>query len=557
MWAQARREHKLVILDLEAVWCHWCHVMDATTYRDPAVTALIKAGYLAVKVDQDARPDLASRYEDYGWPATVLYASDGTEIVKKRGYITPEGMTRLLRTVAADPTPAAGATVEAPVPAATASVLEPARRAILHRQWLAGYDEKAGGWGFGHKYLDWDSVELAMREASHGDRDAERRARATLSQGRKLIDPVWGGVYQYSVDGDWNEPHFEKIMAMQAEDMRIYALAYAQWGDPADLAAARAIRHYLKTFLWSPSGAFFTSQDADLVPGESSAAYFALNDAGRRARGIPRIDRHQYARENGWAITGLCQLAAVTDEERFRREASDAAWWARDHRIRPDFGFTHDEHDPAGPYLGDTLAMGRSFFALYEATAYAPWLTHAQEAVEFIRTHFARALAPGFATSDTGRLSVLRPQPEFDENAALARLASAVGYAAGSPACHEVAKSALRWLLTPGLAEGHGFSIAGLLLAEEEERVDPLHIAIVGSRDDAIGQKLYAAALRAPTAHKLVEWWDPSEDGLAPRGEDIYPSLDRPAAYVCDRGACSSPIFDPAALTARLRREIK
>jgi len=101
VWAQAKREHKLVLLDLEAVWCHWCHVMDATTYRDPEVAALIAKHYLAVKVDQDARPDLANRYQDFGWPATVIYAADGSEIIKKRGYISPVGMRRFLRTVAA------------------------------------------------------------------------------------------------------------------------------------------------------------------------------------------------------------------------------------------------------------------------------------------------------------------------------------------------------------------------------------------------------------------------------------------------------------------------
>src|SRR5580692_5117674 len=69
-FAQARREHRFVLMDLEAVWCHWCHVMDETTYRDPKVIALMGARYVAVRVDQDSRPDLANRYEDYGWPAT-------------------------------------------------------------------------------------------------------------------------------------------------------------------------------------------------------------------------------------------------------------------------------------------------------------------------------------------------------------------------------------------------------------------------------------------------------------------------------------------------------
>ena len=59
VFAQAKREHKFVLLDLEAVWCHWCHVMDTVTYEDPEVRSLLEAKYLIVKVDQDSRPDLS------------------------------------------------------------------------------------------------------------------------------------------------------------------------------------------------------------------------------------------------------------------------------------------------------------------------------------------------------------------------------------------------------------------------------------------------------------------------------------------------------------------
>lgn len=74
---QARRENKFVLLDLEAVWCHWCHVMDETTYKTPEVISLTKSKYIPVRVDQDSRPDLSNRYEDYGWPATIVFGSGG------------------------------------------------------------------------------------------------------------------------------------------------------------------------------------------------------------------------------------------------------------------------------------------------------------------------------------------------------------------------------------------------------------------------------------------------------------------------------------------------
>jgi hypothetical protein len=83
VFAWAKAENRFVLLDLGAVWCHWCHVMEETTYRDPAVVRLIRSRYLPVRVDQDANPELSNRYEDYGWPATIVFAPDGTELAKR------------------------------------------------------------------------------------------------------------------------------------------------------------------------------------------------------------------------------------------------------------------------------------------------------------------------------------------------------------------------------------------------------------------------------------------------------------------------------------------
>src|ERR1700760_2081349 len=102
---QAKREHKFVLLDLEAVWCHWCHVMAETTYKDPQVISLMQSKYIAVRVDQDSRPDLSNRYEEYGWPATVVFAADGSEIVKRQGYIPPRNMASMLQAIIDDPSP--------------------------------------------------------------------------------------------------------------------------------------------------------------------------------------------------------------------------------------------------------------------------------------------------------------------------------------------------------------------------------------------------------------------------------------------------------------------
>jgi len=101
----AKQENKYIILDLVAVWCHWCHVMEKTTYQDPQVVKLINQYYVPTQADHDLRPDLAERYRDWGWPATVVLAADGTEIVKRAGYIEAKDMARLLQTIVEDPSP--------------------------------------------------------------------------------------------------------------------------------------------------------------------------------------------------------------------------------------------------------------------------------------------------------------------------------------------------------------------------------------------------------------------------------------------------------------------
>lgn len=552
IFAQAKRENKFVLLDLEAVWCHWCHVMAEVTYRDPKVIELINARYLAVRVDQDSRPDLANRYENYGWPATIVYAPDASELVKRQGYLPPRGMASLLQAVIDDPTPGPSVLSERE-PAVPVDVGLGERHEALTKKWRDAYDRQAGGWGFSHKFLDADNVELALRLGARGDAAAEKMARDTLRLERKLLDPVWGGVYQYSAGGNWDEPHFEKIMAMQADNLRLYAQAYGRGGDQADLAAAQAIHGYLRTFLTSPEGVVYTSQDADLVPGEHSADYFALDDAGRRARGVPRIDRHIYARENGWVILALCQLAAVSGEPTLRLEAERAAAWVVEHRALAGGGFRHDERDAAGPYLGDTLAMGRGCFALYQLTADVRWLHRATAAAEFIRGHFSPGDQRGFASSDVTAGAFPAPRPQYDENVNLVRFTLALTHATGRAEFREMAERSLRWLLAAEAAEERGGYVGGLLLAEEEARTEPVHVVVVGAKSDPVAQALYAAALRHPESHKLIEWWDRRE-GRPPRGEDIYPEMSSAAAFLCANGACSAPLASAEALAARLAK---
>jgi uncharacterized protein len=549
-FAHAAREHKFVLLDLEAVWCHWCHVMDSETYSDPTVRRLMRKSYIAVKVDQDSRPDISNRYEDYGWPATVIFQPDGSEIVKRQGYLPPLQMASILQAVIDDPSPGPSVVAEPPITYSSTALFPSALLAAVKKEFDAQYDVAGKGWAFGHKYLDADSVEYANVLARHGDKLQQQRVHDTLEASEKLLDPVWGGAYQYSTGGNWNEPHFEKLLFIQAQVMRTYAQSYGEWHAPDYLAAAQNVHRYVRNFLTSPEGAFYVSQDADLVDGKHSATYFALADARRRALGIPRIDKHLYARENGWMIAALCELYAVTGDTTTLEEAERSARWVIAHRTRTRGGFSHGEHDAAGPYLADTLAMGQAFLTLYEVTGDREWLKQAESARQLLAANFAADDA-GFVTSKVPTDHAYKAHPERDENAQLTRFANLLYQYTGHQGDLETATRAMRYLATREIAMA--WLSAPVLLAEAQFTRPPTHITIVGSKKDPSAKALFQTALSKGPIYKRVEWWDPIE-GPLPRADVQYPSLPYSEAFLCTATACSSPISSPQVLDARLHK---
>ncbi len=549
-FAQAKREKRFVLLDLEAVWCHWCHVMDENTYSDPGVIKMLETHYVTVKADQDARPDLSNRYEDFGWPATVVFDSNGHEIVKRQGYLAPEEMLSMLQAILDDPTPGSSVRPEAKLELPANAVLSAALRDELTRNYFAGYDTAQGSWGTDQKFLDWDSVEYSMVLARlNRDARAEHMARQTLTEQLHLLDPAWGGVYQYSTGGDWNSPHFEKIMQMQAENLRVYSLAYAQFGDPTYLHAAQEIRRFLKTFLTSPQGALYTSQDADVIEGKHSTSYFALGDTDRRKLGIPRVDKHIYARENGWAINALAALYGATGDTTALDDAMRSARWVLANRALAMGGFRHGEKDVAGPFLGDTIAMERAFLALYGATGDREWLGHAEAAMKFAEESFRDPKGAGFLTTKIPANRAFEPHPQREENVLTARAANLLFHYTGDAHYEEIGKQAMRYLAAVPIV--FRLPASSALLADLEIGREPLHLTIVGHKDDAEAQSLFRAALRYSSGYKRLEWWD-AREGKLPNPDVRYPELKRAAAFVCTNLVCSPPIFKPEDLQARV-----
>lgn len=465
VFAKAKAENRLILLDMVAVWCHWCHVMEDKTYSDPAVVNEINAHFVAVRVDHDARPDLAERYRNYAWPATIILRPDGGEVLRKAGYIPPERMMKLLHQAEQLPVLAPEPEQVADASSSSGDPLSSTVRKMLIHNHLSLNDPVLGGLKLPQKFLVEGEVRWDMYLAAHGDKQAKKRAIAYLNAALKLIDPVFGGAYQYSTHGDWQHPHFEKIMSVQADYLRVYSRAYTQFGDDRYRQAIAAIAGYLNQFLSAPDGGFYPSQDADLVQGEKANTYFAKDRAARLAEGIPRVDPHQYTAQTAMAIEGLLDAYHATGDRQYFFRAMAGLDWVLRHRRLDDVGFKHDAKDVAGPYLVDNLYMARVYLALYRITQTPMWLTQSEQLGDWISAHFTRSEGGLFSAVPDG--TPVLPVPQVDQNLQAAGFYLGLAQASQKRRYLETATNILAYLARPAVASARA-SNAGILLYDAQ-----------------------------------------------------------------------------------------
>jgi uncharacterized protein YyaL (SSP411 family) len=490
-FARAKAENKYIVLDGSAEWCHWCHVMEATTYHDPEVRALLAARFIAVKVDVDARPDLEERYSDYGWPATVVFAPDATELGKYRGYIAPEKFASILREiVASGRADRRGAETSRPAVKAPRAALSEEHLLWIQRATEVAlddlYDDEQGSWGMRQKApLGGDNAWLLHR-ASSGDAEARARIVFTLDQQSHLLDPVWGGIYQYSAAPDWASPHFEKLMTFQAPALDNYAVAYRLTGDPKQLARARAMLGFLERFMKSPEGGFYASQDADLNahdrarPFMDGHQYYALDERRRLAAGVPRLDTHEYGRENGLAIAALASFYEITKEPAALATAERAAARILATHAARGGAITHDavlpDAAPVPIYLSDNAAFGFSLLRLYEVTKRDAYLKEARALADVMLAELTDEDGGGLfaSTKDPNAVGVFAARRvPFEDNVMAVRLLTHLARAVPAAEAKRYASAIdriLRAISTPEEIKARGRMIGDYLLALEESK---------------------------------------------------------------------------------------
>ena len=299
-FAEARAKDKPILLDIGAVWCHWCHVMDRESYENPDVARLINEHYVAVKVDRDERPDIDSRYQTAvsalagqgGWPLTVFLTPEGKPFYGGT-YFPPDdrygrpGMRRVLEAVAHSYKAQRAQVLEsaAKVGEALAGVerfergdgtgLEETLKALVEN--IGGMaDARYGGFGSAPKFPHPSALDLLLEShLESGQAWLLATVTSTLEHmGRGgVYDQLGGGFHRYAVDERWIVPHFEKMAYDNAGLLVNYLHAYQVTGNRFFRDIAEGIISFVETGLANPQGGFYASQDADISP-EDDGDYF-------------------------------------------------------------------------------------------------------------------------------------------------------------------------------------------------------------------------------------------------------------------------------------------
>ncbi len=299
-FAAAGAANKPMLLDIGAVWCHWCHVMDRESYDDPEVAAIVNEHYIAVKVDRDERPDIDSRYQvaiasltgQGGWPLTAFLTPDGKPFYggtyfpptdsygrpsfkrvllsiaaayrEKHGDIVEQAQMVESAMARAESFSARGGNISATV---IDAIVESARKM---------FDEVNGGFGSAPKFPHPAALDLVMEQfvrarSSGADPAADTDNLQTIFVHtlRKMAlggvyDQLAGGFHRYSVDERWIVPHFEKMAYDNSELLKNYVHAYQATGDEFFAGVARDIIRWMDEWLSDRAhGGFYASQDAD------------------------------------------------------------------------------------------------------------------------------------------------------------------------------------------------------------------------------------------------------------------------------------------------------
>jgi uncharacterized protein len=289
-FAAAEAADKPVLLDIGAVWCHWCHVMDGESYENPELADFLNQHFVCVKVDRDERPDVDARYQraiqtltqQGGWPLTAFLTPRG-EVFFGGTYFPPDGKYgrpgfrsvlssvldayRSRREQVQVQASAVRRVLDEHLDEGAPGEISPTMLDDAVSQMARSFDPANGGFGSQPKFPHPGAITLLLHRWYDQPSEQARRMIDRTLQGMArggMHDQLGGGFHRYSVDAEWIVPHFEKMSYDNSELLKTYLDAYSLFGTEEYADVARGIMRWVREVMADPEGGYAASQDADV-----------------------------------------------------------------------------------------------------------------------------------------------------------------------------------------------------------------------------------------------------------------------------------------------------
>ncbi len=546
---QSRKEHKPVLLDLTAVWCHWCHRMDEDNYARDTIIKTINENFIPLRVDIDAFPEIANRYHMGGFPTTAFLDAFGN-VIMGGTYIPPgqfettlEQVKQMYAHIGKDiPTTNADELPQAiekqKVDEKTLPKLSELLSATIAEEMAHNFDADNGGFGSQPKFplpdaLDFLLLHFTQTKEGHFRMMVEQ----TLHGMERLQDEEEKGFFRYAVQADWTQPHYEKMLETNAGMIRNYTHAFALLGNDAYKGAALDAIGYVATHLTSNEGFFFASQDAD-------EHYYGLLLEERRNLSPPFIDQRLFCNLNAQMAHAFMETGVYLEEKQWLRMGLRALDETIKQCRHPEKGLLHTPHEgqiPAG--LSDYAWMLHALIQAFEFAQDVKYLHLAESLLKECCSKLGDSSDGLFwdKSANENDIGLLKKREKpLQENANMCIVQHRLSFFTGNESFRHAGEIALRHLLRGFVPHQLGNGWVGLAI---EQYLHPIEINLVGTFPEEKSLRAHHTLLRKFHPLKSVMFWDSSRDKemIAKKGHAVQKD---PIVYACMGSTCLPPMND-------------
>lgn len=559
---KAKEQDKPILLGISAVWCHWCHVMDDTTYSNSEVARLVNELFIPIRVNRDQRPDIDKRYNMGGWPTTAFLTPDG-EVLTGGTYIPPQQMMMLLEHVSRTYQKEKG-NLKSKIKELKQEITQPhietdmgtdVFQSVIDGLTLdiaSRFDSVHGGFGDAPKFPHSGALRLALLQYHlQGHSAALTIVKKTLTTmgAAGIYDKEEGGFFRYSTTRDWSIPHYEKMCEDNAKLLVNYLEAYQVTGQSSFRDTAKGILEYVNAKLSNrESGGFYGSQDADEV-------YYKLSLAKRQTRTPPTIDQTIFVNWNAMMVSAYLLASVVLEDRNCHDFALRTIEMLLDTSFNSKTGMGHyivEGKSNLSGLLTDQVYMIKCLIDCYQVSAERRFLEYAENLAQFMLDNLWDKNG-GFydKQKETGALGALKfLDKPLEENSVAAETLLRLHQLTGKRSYVDAAKKTLDFFASSYQKYGIMASVYGLAV---EFYLQPMQIHIVGSKTNNATNQFREKSLKTYNPLKVVELLDPKQD--KDRLKDLgYPVPSVPVAYVCSGGTCKS-VEDPKKIAEAIKGE--